>query len=110
VEQSIKKSLQAVVALVLVMAMQLPVAAKIYHSVFVHVDTECKDYSSLHVHETEFKCEFQKYKLSTNYILPDLQKTVEEFLMVRESKFSIYSSLSQYQKLHFSLRGPPSFS
>jgi len=110
VEYSIKKPLQALVTLVLVAAMQLPVAAKIYHALYEHVDTECNDYGTLHFHKTEFECEFQKYKLATNFILPDFQKTPQEFLVVEESNFSTYSFLSKYQKLHFSLRGPPFFS
>lgn len=109
-EHSIKKGLQAIAAIILVVVMQLPAVAKISHAIYEHVDIECKDYGSLHIHEVEFDCEFDKYNLSTKYLVPDFFVLEQEFLVIPESNFSIYSFLSKYQKLHFSLRGPPSFS
>lgn len=97
-------------AIVLTVAMQLPVLAKISHAVYDHVDTECSDYGSLHIHEVEFDCEFQKYNLSTNCVVPDIHTDALEPLSFQESNFSDYFFLSKYQKLHFSLRAPPAFS
>ncbi|MGI9552046.1 MAG: hypothetical protein ACR2MT_12665 [Aurantibacter sp.] len=108
-EPTIKKALQSIIAIILTMAMQLPAAVKISHALYDHVDIDCNDYGSLHMHETEFDCEFHKYNLSTNCVVPGFQSKTQEFLVVEERNFSTYSFLSKYQKLQFSLRGPPSF-
>lgn len=106
----IEKSLRSLVALILVVALQLPVAAKISHAFIDHIEIECNDYGSLHIHEVEFDCEFQKYNFSTEGMISDYPTGDLELAVVSEQIFRYYSFLYKSQKLHFSLRGPPVFS
>jgi hypothetical protein len=110
VKASVKKILRSILAIFLVVALQLPVAAKISHAIFNHIEVDCNDYGSLHIHEIEFDCEFQKYNFLNKGVLPDYQSFHSEFLVVSEQIFSAYTFLNKYQELHFSLRGPPAFS
>lgn len=107
---SFLKVLKSLTAIILVAAMQLPIAVKISHALYEHVEVECDDFASLHIHETEFDCDYQKFNLSTNCIVPEFETIDNQFLIFLENDFSTYSFQSKYQKLHFFLRGPPSIS
>ena len=107
---SLKIALRNLMAVLLVAALQLPIALKISHALYEHIEVECDDFTSVHIHEAEFDCDYQKFNLSPKCILSGFKTVDQPDLEFQENDLSFYSFLSKYQKLHFSLRGPPSFS
>ena len=96
-----------ILALLLVAAIFAPTAVKAAHALFDHQEQLCIDNSTTHVHEIEFDCDFQKFKLSPQHypVFIKVQKLITPF--TKEKDFNHYSFLSKYQKLPFALRGPP---
>ncbi|ADV51449.1 hypothetical protein I2486_20665 [Cellulophaga sp. E16_2] len=95
------------IAICLLVALGIPDIAKTSHAIFEHKEQTCHEKTKVHFHETEFDCDFQKYHITT-YFTPELYS----FTLI-ESKFhstvndKFYFLLSEFQQLHFSLRGPP---
>ncbi|TMM57475.1 hypothetical protein FEE95_13405 [Maribacter algarum] len=89
------------------MAIFAPTAIKTAHALFEHQELFCFDKSTTHVHEVEFDCDFQKFKLSPQHY--PVFVNVQEFLapFTKERDKNHYTFLSQYQRLSFALRGPP---
>lgn len=95
------------VAFFLVFSILAPTTVKLYHAIYQHQEQLCIDDSSTHVHEIEFDCDFQKFKLSPQ-LYPNFVNIHEvELAVVRKNDMNHYSFLNKYQKLHFDLRGPP---
>lgn len=95
------------IAMLLLSTMAIPDIAKITHAIFEHKEITCLEKNAVHFHEAEFNCEFQKYQLST-YFSPEIYNCmafVADFKIEQSQNY--YFLLSEYQKLHFSLRGPP---
>lgn len=93
--------------LVLALALLVPSAVKFSHVFSHHHHEICNGENQAHLHKTDIDCNFYKFKLSSSFTLPD---TGFEFVSI-EDNHSIYDTsyafLSDYQQLHFSLRGPP---
>lgn len=94
-------------SLLLIAAILSPSILKISHALYEHEEQFCEDNSSVHVHEVEIDCDFQKFQLSPQ-LYPNFAKTLELYPdLIKENDLNFYSFLSKYQKLHFTLRGPP---
>lgn len=93
--------------LLLVLSILAPTVVKISHAIYEHESVACTELGEIHVHEMEFDCDFQKFKLTTQfYSLPTKFENKIDFVeLVKSADF--YTFLSKYQKLHFALRGPP---
>jgi len=94
-------------SLLLIVAILSPSIVKVIHAIDNHEHFECKAIGELHIHEVELDCDFEKFNISPQQFLQP-EYTVP-ILIVNNHKVDLahYSFLSKYQKLHFSLRGPP---
>jgi len=108
---AVKKDLYlSLASFLLIACMALPSIMKLSHAIHEHQSQSCSEDITLHFHEAEFDCEFQKFKLSQQFY-PAIQKF--EFyspISLYDLNSNYYSFLSTYQKLHISLRGPPNVS
>lgn len=97
-----------VLTLGLVLTLLFPIAFKFAHVFEHHKHEICTGESSTHIHKVDLDCEFQKFQLNTNF---NISHAVFELFQIKKETSKIlsqYSFLSKYQRLHFSLRGPPS--
>ena len=94
-------------AIALVISIAIPSVIKFSHIFADHKHEVCLGETSTHLHELDLECEFYKFKLNNNFTLP--QRFVVAFINNEQSTVvtSQYLFLSNYQRLHFSLRGPP---
>ncbi|MCK7591073.1 hypothetical protein M0G43_10850 [Subsaxibacter sp. CAU 1640] len=101
-----------IATLVLVLTLLVPTGVKFSH-VFTHQHHHhevCKGEPETHLHNADFDCSFYKFKLSSPFTIPVLQA---ELVMVEINTLKTeapYAFLSEFQQLHFSLRGPPQIS
>ena len=94
-------------AITLVLVLVLPISVKFFHIFENHLHEVCTSKDAKHIHQLEKDCEFYKFQLNNYYPL-----THTEYQLVSLPETSIkpigqYQFLSDYQKLHFALRGPP---
>ncbi len=96
-----------IITCVLVLTLLVPTGVKFSH-IFTHHHHEiCNGEPQTHLHNADLDCSFYKFKLSTPFTLP-----TSEFVFIaiennHQNYAEAYSFLSDYQQLHFSLRGPP---
>jgi len=106
--QGLKQSLGfKIVTLTLVLALFTPTTVKFVH-IFYHDYTICKEYKA-HFHRSDIDCSFHKFKVSSSYTIPVF--SIDFFTSEHNHEYTIsqYLFISEYQHLHFSLRGPPEF-
>lgn len=85
----------------------VPSAIKLVH-VFEHHEHEvCKGGETTHIHNIDLDCEFQKFQLNKNFTLSDISFAIFKHIENSKTNLSQYHFLNKYQRLHFSLRGPP---
>ena len=85
----------------------MPSLAKISHVIYEHNEIVCLDNSNSHVHQVEFDCELQKSKIFPQ-TYNELNETVAiKILEAHKQSTNYYAFLSDFQKLPFALRGPP---
>lgn len=94
-------------AIILVLAVLLPAAVKFNHIFENHKHEVCDNPQDTHFHNIDLDCEFYKFNLNTVYTI-----TFKEISFgFTEDNHNILSSqyefVSAFQKLPFSLRGPP---
>lgn len=92
---------------VLTIALLTPSLVKFSHIFENHVHKVCENPQKSHFHEFDLDCEFYKFKLNTQF---GFSANEFQFLNIIENHqpiISQYQFLSDYQRLHFSLRGPP---
>ncbi|VAW17293.1 FIG00652378: hypothetical protein [hydrothermal vent metagenome] len=89
------------------MSILAPSVVKLSHALFEHQDVHCYEIGPLHIHKVELDCDFQKFSLSPQQYPIYFQ--TQNFIVpaVKVDAIGHYSFLSNYQKLHFALRGPP---
>ena len=92
-------------SIILVMALFGPTIVKFNH-IFHHKYENCKEYKT-HLHTADLDCSFHKFKPTTQYTLPVFSIDFFTSEQNHENNISKYTFISKYQKLHFSLRGPP---
>jgi len=98
-----------VLAIVLVIAVLLPSAVKLNH-IFTHHEHEVcdeKDALQTHFHELDVECDFYKFKLTTQYYFQNELTTTIDAIDNFKISVSQYEFVSNYQKRHTALRGPP---
>ncbi len=92
---------------ILAIALLTPSFVKFSHVFEDHIHEVCKNPQKTHFHEVDLDCEFYKFKLNKKLIFASNEF---QFLNIVENHQPIvlqYRFLSDYQPLHFSLRGPP---
>ena len=102
-EHIASKVLVTILAVILVM----PLFVKSYHLFEDHKHEVCKTPFTNHFHEYEIDCEFYDFTLNTNFIQSLTSIEIPEVNELHIPILSQYHFISDYQKLHFSLRGPP---
>lgn len=95
---------------VLLLCMAMPSLAKLSHAIFEHQERSCSSDTRLHIHTSEFDCEFQKFKVSTPFSPVLFAFRVLVPGITSELPVPSYCFLSPYKILPFSLRAPPSLS
>ncbi len=93
--------------LILAIALLVPTAVKFSHIFSHHQHEICNGEIQTHLHKSDLDCDFFKFKLSSSFTLPTIGF---EFVSTKDNHINndtFYSFLSEYQQLHFSLRGPP---
>ncbi|MCX7549734.1 hypothetical protein [Xanthomarina sp. F2636L] len=98
-----------IISILLVVFVLMPSAFKLSHAFSHnhHKHEVCLGEAQAHLHTLDIDCEFQKFQLNTAFNLPEY---TYEFLEKAENHQVInsqYFFISEFQKLHFSLRGPP---
>ena len=93
--------------LILVLNFLLPSVVKFLHIFEHHQHEVCYGEADAHFHTLDVDCEFYKFKLNSPFTIPQNVAGLSEFLDVTIFYPKEYSFLSEYQRLHFALRGPP---
>ena len=93
--------------ILLVASLLVPTLVKLTHFFEHHKHVICKGETSTHIHKVDLDCDFHKFQLNKNFTLNN--SNLKLFLPQEKTLeiVSQYSYLSKYQRLHFSLRGPP---
>jgi hypothetical protein len=106
-EISLKKIVFPCIAILVLAALSIPDIAKINHAVNEHKEFTCSEKSKVHLHEVEFECDFHKYHITTYFSPQLINYTLFTPNHVVKQNQNYYFLLSEFQQLHFSLRGPP---
>lgn len=96
------------ITLFLVVIFFAPSAVKFSHVFTHHKHDICIGGNTTHIHKVDLDCEFHKFQLKNNLLL---NFSISELFSLQENPLEIisqYRFLSKYQRLHVSLRGPPS--
>ena len=89
--------------------MLTPSVVKFSHVFNHHQHEVCKGESDSHIHTLDIDCDFYKFKLNTPYTFLDVAFETIMFQDNHQVIVSQYDFVNDYQRLHFSLRGPPQF-
>lgn len=95
------------VAIVLTTALLLPTILKFEHAFEHHQHETCKNPQALHFHDIEHDCEFFKFKITPQITFTYPQTELVDIEDNHPHNSSQYQYVSDYQRLPFSLRGPP---
>jgi hypothetical protein len=80
-----------------------------FNHVFAHdPNFACDDHSTTHLHQTTLDCELCDFHPSPIIAFHFFSYELDEVLPPNKIFFNYYEFLSDFQKLSFSLRGPPS--
>jgi len=96
-----------VATLILAMALLLPTAVKFSHVFSHHQHEVCLGEHQTHLHKSDLDCNFYKFKLGSSFTLPTLGFEFVPTEVNHAIQNTSYTFLSEFQQLHFSLRGPP---
>lgn len=96
-----------IATLVLVLALVLPTLVKFSHIFQYHEHEICHNEFEAHLHTLDLDCEFYKFNLTSSFTIPNYSIEIFQPLHSYLKSDSYYNFLSKYQRLHFSLRGPP---
>lgn len=95
--------------LFMVMVFLLPSAVKFHHIFENHKHEVCLGESDTHIHTLDIDCQFYKFNQNPAFTMGLFFLDVLEFPEIHPIVSTDYSFLSEYQTLHFSLRGPPAY-
>ncbi|WP_282136084.1 hypothetical protein [Seonamhaeicola maritimus] len=95
------------IMLLLVAALFAPTAIKFAHVFAHHQHKVCVGEKSTHFHQIDLDCKFQKFNLHQNATFTTFSFDAFTEKEIQPKIESQYKFLSKYQRLHFSLRGPP---
>ena len=104
---SLKNSLLITATFFLIAAIEAPSVIKLWHSLYIHTEITCDQEGKTHFHSAEIDCAFHKFNFTLHCFLPQNHFEANLVGSVREDHFSYYSSVSLFQKLQYTLRGPP---
>lgn len=93
--------------LILVFTLLLPSAVKSMHIFENHQHEVCYGEVDAHFHTLDIDCEFYNFKINIPFTFPENAPVLIPYIEIKGIITSDYSFLSEYQRLHFSLRGPP---
>lgn len=99
-----------VFTLILAVILLLPSTVKFMHIFEHHKHEVCYGESDAHFHTLDVDCEFYKFKLNVPFTIPEPFVHIIAYNEIKQIITTDYSFLSDYQRLHFSLRGPPAIS
>lgn len=97
-----------VLTICLVCTLMFPSAFKLAHTFEHHKHEVCTGGDSIHIHQIDLDCEFHKFQLNNYFTYSTLIFEIFQAQKETSQIVSQYSFISKYQRLHFSLRGPPS--
>ena len=94
-------------AFCLAIVLFVPVTVKLIHVFEHHKHIVCNGDNSTHIHQVDVDCYFHDFHLNNNFLSPE--NTIELFVenCNLPEIISQYHFISDYQRLQFSLRGPP---
>lgn len=94
-------------AITLVITVSLPAVVKLNHVFENHKHDVCENPQDIHFHNIDIDCEFYKFNLSTVYKITS-QDIAFGFIDNNHKIITYqYNYISDFQRLPFSLRGPP---
>jgi hypothetical protein len=100
--------LQKYILLIMVVALLFPSAVSITH-IYAHEKQEvCQNYFDTHFHKKNIDCVICKYHPTPVIALDLFNFKLNAAIPVNKKFFNHYQFLSDFQKLSFELRGPPS--
>lgn len=94
-------------SLFLVFALLLPAALKAVHVFEHHHHKVCNGDTTTHFHQVDLDCEFQKFQLNHSFTFSPQSIKLFSPEEAPLKNVSQYFFVSEYQRLPFSLRGPP---
>ncbi len=97
----------AFLAFLLTTAIVGPSLIKFSHFFLEHSHVECNEHVKTHFHESDFDCKLFKFHHTHQINFFPESITFEIFEIPSQKNFNSYSFVSEFQQLHFSLRGPP---
>ncbi|WP_242084757.1 hypothetical protein [Aestuariivivens sediminis] len=93
--------------LLVIAALLTPTVVKFTHTFYHHTHKVCTGEKSTHLHKIDLDCELLKCHLHKNFTLSSFTITLFSEDPLQSITEAYYFFLSDYQRLHFSLRGPP---
>lgn len=88
-------------------ALLVPTTIKLIHTLEHHEHIVCNGEATTHIHQVDLDCEFHNFNLNNNFLPSqndfDCIVEIDNFKKI----ISQYQFISDYQRLNFSLRGPP---
>ena len=94
--------------ILLVITLLIPAAVNLAHVFNHHTHKVCLGEKTTHIHKVDLDCDFHKFNLNHHITFTCFKVA---FFIPEELPLKIvsqYNFLSNYQRLHYSLRGPPS--
>ncbi|MCF7560266.1 hypothetical protein L3X39_06405 [Sabulilitoribacter multivorans] len=88
-------------------ALLIPATVKFTHVFSHHEHKVCLGEKSTHIHEVDFDCEFHKFQVNKNFTFNSSYSAIYSPIEQSTEIVSQYFFLSEFQHLHFALRGPP---
>ncbi len=96
-----------ILVVILTIVLVSPIFVKLNHIFEDHKHEVCKTPYSNHFHEFEIDCEFYDFRLNTEINNSYTLQCIPVITEISQSIISQYHFVSDFQKLLFSLRGPP---
>lgn len=96
-----------IITCLLVITLLVPTAVKFSHIFLHHHHEICHGEPQTHLHKADLDCNFYKFKLSAPFTIPSITYAFHSIEDNHQNYAGVYSFLSDFQQLHFSLRGPP---
>ena len=96
-----------IVALAILLAILTPSVVKMLHLFENHQHEVCLGEQKVHFHNLDLDCEFYKFKLNNTFTFSFNNVKIILFSNIIKPIRSQYNFTSDYQRLSFSLRGPP---
>ncbi len=94
----------------MVVTLLAPTINKFAHTFSHHQHKICIGEKSTHIHQVDLDCEFFKHHISKTFTTNLFAFNLFSEKEIHTKIISPYFFLSDYQSLHFSLRGPPQIS